>query len=278
MNKLSTFLLLLFLTCCFQTFAQEGGESKAAELARKLANPNATLGFLAFPIDYTRYDGDLPNASEQSAFKINFQPSFPYPISEGTNFFLRPLLPIIVQQPVITGDGFEDRGTELGDLAFDAALGKTWPSKWVTIIGVFGSAPTATDDALGANQWTFGPNGFLGRATSWGFAGVLVNHSWGLGGSEKADISITGGQYFYTIQLEGAWQIQAQPTFAYNHNAPDGSQLTLPLGTGVSNIYMIGNLPVKFNFQYWYYVARPDPFGPQHTFRFQIIPIIPLPW
>ena len=281
-NHIGKIALLLSLLICGQLVnAQEpddNGQSKTAELAKMLSNPNATLGFMAFPIDYVTYQGDLPGASSQSAFKINFQPSLPYSIGEGVNLFVRPLLPIIIKQPTITENGFENSGVELGDLAFDVAIGKTWSSNWVTIGGLFGSAPTATSDALGVGQWTLGPNVFLGKVTKWGFIGSLVNHSWGLSGGDGNKLSVTGGQYMYAINIKDAWQIQAQPTFSYNHNAEDGNKLTLPIGIGVSNMYLLGKLPVKLNFQYWYYAASPDSFGPQSTFRFQIIPIIPLPW
>lgn len=86
-NHIAKIVLLLSLLICGQLVnAQEpddNGQSKKVELARRLANPNATLGFLAFPIDYVTYQGDLPGANSQSAFKINFQPSLPYPIGGG---------------------------------------------------------------------------------------------------------------------------------------------------------------------------------------------------
>ena len=81
--------------------AEEGTTvNKAEEAAKNLANPNATIGFLTFPTDLIFYDGDLPDASSQSAFKMNFQPSLPYNTGPGTNLFVRPLIPVIFQQPV----------------------------------------------------------------------------------------------------------------------------------------------------------------------------------
>lgn len=257
---------------------KKGSSTKAEEVARQLANPNATLGYLSVPIDYILYDGDLPNASSQSAVKLNFQPSLPYPISEGVNFFLRPLFPIIFKQPVFGTQGFEDKGVALGDISFDAAIGKNWQSGWVTIGGIFSSVPTATDESLGSDKWTLGPNAFLGHTFNWGFLGLLAAHSWSLTGNEEGSSSISSGQYFYTIKLKGAWQIKATPTWSYNHNAPSGSRLALPLATGISNTWIVGKTPINLLLQYWYYIARPETFGPQHQIRFQITPVIPLPW
>jgi hypothetical protein len=121
----------------------------------------------------------------------------------------------------------------------------------------------------------------------------MVNHAWGLSGKTDDELdgddfsimeniprhaSITAGQYFYVVNLKNAWQITGQPTWAYNHNADKGSKFTFPVGTGVNKVMKLGKLPVKFTFQYWYYVAAPESFGPQHQFRFQIAPVIPLPW
>jgi len=273
--------ILLIICLLGRVFAQqndETGQKSAAEIAKELANPNATLGFLAFPVDYTLYDGDLPDAGSRSGFRLNFQPSLPYPISEGVNIFFRPLIPLIFTHPVVVEQGFENRGIALGDIAFDAAVGKSWKSGWVTIGGIFSSIPTATDEQLGSGRWTLGPNVFFGHAMKWGFLGVLVSQTWSITGNAEGASSLTSGQYFYTINLKGAWQIKAQPTYSYNHKAPAGSRLTLPLGIGIFNTWLLGNVPVQLGLQYWYYIERPAAFGPQHQIRLQITPVIPLPW
>ena len=53
---------------------------------------------------------------------------------------------------------------------------------------------------------------------------------------------------------------------------------TFPLGIGVSKTTMVGKTPLKFSFQYWYYVESQDTFGPQHQVRLQIAPVVTLPW
>jgi hypothetical protein len=113
--------------------AQTEAKLSASDVAHELANPNTSLGFMAFPMDYITYQGDLPNAGSQEAWKISFQPSLPYPIAKGTNFFLRPLIPVILKEPIFNGTGFDDSDTELGDISFDAAIGKSF-SNGVQII------------------------------------------------------------------------------------------------------------------------------------------------
>ncbi len=271
-------VILISQVITAQEIEENTGQNDANAVAKKLADPNAVLGSFAFPIDYINYNGSLPDASSQNAFKLSFQPSLPYPLGPGTNLFLRPLIPIIVSQPVFNGSGFNNVGVELGDIGFDLAIGHTWPSKWLTLVGIAGSAPSATLATLSARQWTLGPELVVGKTTKWGFFGLLAAQSWGLSGAPDKDLSITGGQYFYTINLKNAWQIQAQPLYSYNHNGSSGNKLTLPLGTGVAKTIIAGKMPLKFSLQYWYYIESPDNFGPEHQIRFSIIPVIPLPW
>ena len=135
-------IILLLFICGLATLgnAQEKEADKdahqgksAAEVAKELANPNTTLGFLSFNLDYLTYDGDLPDVGDQDAWKLSFQPSFPYPLGKGTNFFLRPLIPLIIDQPVFEDGGFKNKGADLGDIGFDAAIGHSFSSGLVLI-------------------------------------------------------------------------------------------------------------------------------------------------
>jgi hypothetical protein len=60
-------------------------EHSADDLAKQLANPNATLGVLFTQFDYVRYSGDIPNAG-QNGFVFNFQPSLPIPLGYRCEF------------------------------------------------------------------------------------------------------------------------------------------------------------------------------------------------
>ena len=283
--KTTVIFLLLFFSLTTLSNAQEKEPAKdphqsksAEEIARELANPNTSLGFLAFQLDYLKYDGDLPDADEQDAWRFNFQPSFPYPIFGGMNFFLRPLIPVILDQPVFEDGGFKSKGVELGNIGFDAAIGKSFPSGLQLIGGIAGTLPTATDNALSTKQLLLGPEFFVGWKFHWGFLGALVNHQWDVTGWSDSKTSITGGQYFYTINLKNAWQIQAQPTWSYNHEAASGNKWSFPLGIGVSKTIIAGKTPWKFSLQYWNYIESPDAFGPEQQVRFQVAPVVPLPW
>lgn len=254
-------------------------ETSAQEVADRLANPNTTLAQLFFILDYITYGGDLPDANDKDAWRLSFQPSIPYPIAKGTNFFLRPLIPFIIDQPVpASAEGFNDKKVHLGDIGLDAAIGKSFASGLVLIGGVAGTLPTATDDDLGLDQWLLGPEAFFGWKFKWGFLGVLATHQWDIAGDDKPSTSITAGQYFFTFNLKNAWQIQAQPTWSYNHEADSDDKLTFPIGIGVAKTTIIGKTPWKFRLQYWNFIESPDAFGPEHQIRFEVAPVVPLPW
>ncbi len=267
--------------------AENPSELSAEEVAAQLANPNTSLASLTFILDYVGYDGFLPGADGAEAWRLSFQPSFPYPLGEGTNFFLRPLIPVFLDQPVpVVGDQAIPRGnpvitgsgTELGDIGFDAAIGKTFSGGLIAVGGIVATLPTATSDAVGLDQYLLGPEVLVAKITPKFTLGLLLTHQWDIAGEDSFDTSITGGQYFYTVNLKDGWQIQGTPTFSYNHEAADGQELTFPLAIGVSKTMILGGRPWKFGLQYWHYVESPDALGPEFQVRFQVTPVVPLPW
>jgi len=255
--------------------AAASGQRSADDVARELANPNTALGSLSFPIDYIHYGGNLAEADQQNGFRISFQPSLPVPLGPGLNFFARPLVPIILHQPVPSADGFAAMGVDLGDLGFDSAVGKTFKSGVILVGGVVGSIPTATEDSLGLGHWTLGPEAAVGLFRKRFVVFLLVTQSWNIGGDTT---NVTAGQYAYTINVKNGWQIAGSPTYSYNHDAEPGNRLSLPLPIGVNKTIIRGKTPWKFSVQYWYYAWRPEAFGSRHQVRFTVTPVVPLPW
>jgi len=254
----------------------------AEEIAAELSNPNTALGTLNTNFDYITYDGDLPGANDQSAFKITFQPSLPYPLGGGTNFFVRPAIPIIIDQPVPEpGGGFKSKGVELGDIGFDASLGFSFKNEAgmnVVIAGMAGTLPTATDETLGLDQWLLGPELGFFMVRKWGVIGIIASHQWDVAGEDSFKTSITGGQYIYNLNLGGGWQLFSGPTWSYNHEADSDNAWTLPAGIGIARTAIFKGRPWKFSVQYWNYIKSADAFGPEHQVRFTVGPVVSLPW
>jgi hypothetical protein len=112
-NKfLNLFVVICLGLITFSVKAQDENQTTKSndEIAKELANPNTTLGTMAFPIDFVMYNGDLPNASSQNSTSINFQPSLPVPLAKGVNLFIRPFIPVIISQPYYGENGFEQKG------------------------------------------------------------------------------------------------------------------------------------------------------------------------
>lgn len=255
------------------------GTPSAEEVAAALSNPNTNMGSMNFQFDYIAYDGDIRGAGSAEAWRMLWQPSLPYALSESTNLFLRPAIPVIFNQDLPQADGgFSSRGVDLGDIGFDASLARTLPGGIVLLGGVAGTLPTATDDDLGLDQWLLGPEAAVAIVQPWGVAGVLVSHQWDVAGEDDYDTSITGGQYFYAFNLADGWQINSSPTFSYNHEASSGNRWSFPLGIGASKTVIWGGRPWKFGLQYWHYIESPDAFGPDYQLRFSVSPVVELPW
>lgn len=262
---------------------EEGGPGapSASEIAAELANPNTSLGTMNMNFDYLAYDGDLPDADDQSALRFSFQPSLPYPLGPDTNLYVRPLFPVIIDQDVPSADGgYDSEGVDLGDISFDALIARNFKQLGNVVLGagVVGTFPTATDDSLGLDQWLLGPEAVVGVVRPWGVIALLVTHQWDVAGEDDFDTSVTGGQYFYAFNLSDGWQINGSPTFSYNHEADSDDAWTFPLGIGVSKTNIINGRPWKFGVQYWHYVESPDTFGPDWQIRLSITPVVALPW
>jgi len=261
------------LACAVPALAQE---QDADEVARKLSNPAAANWSLASNVDFNWFGGDLPGAGGQSSVSYLFQPGLPTPIeSIGHNLLFRPAVPVFFNQPMYdagTGE-FESAGFQLGNIAFDLALGATKESGLLYFFGVVGTIPTATVEDL-KGQWAFGPEVALGIIKPWGVMGALVSHSWDVEGGDRKT-NVTGGQYFYAFSLGGGWQLAAGPTFSYDH---EGGAFTFPVGTGVSTTTFLGGTPLKVSTQVWYYVSRPDAFGSDWTWRLTFAPVIGALW
>jgi len=290
--------LVAFVTNAQDDDQSKGDQKSADDIAKELANPNTTLGSMNFNFDYIHYQGDLPDAGSQNSFAMGFQPVLPVPLNKTTNLFVRPNIPLYFTQPTYGVNGFENQGVGLGNISADIAVGKTFPSKTIGVLGVFGSFRTASNEALRSPYTLVGPEIAVAQMFKWGVLGLLVTQGWSVNkiepttadsfsilgndvflaseGGESA--SITSGQYFYTVNLTKGWQITGSPTYSYNHKAAKGNKLTLPIGGGVNKVMVFGKMPIKFNLQYWYYVASPEAFGPQHQIRFTISPVVPLPW
>ena len=245
-------------------------------IAAELSNPAGSLAQLTFKNQYRFYEGDLPDADNQSNYSLLFQPAFPFPLGETSsggkaNFFARPAIPFVVDQPTFGSTGFKG-ATALGDIGFDLAYGVTEKSGLIWVVGATGTLPTATDSRVAGKQLRLGPEAFIGKATDWGLFGIFPSHQWNVTGWSDDQYSVTQIQPFLNINLDDGWQISSQPISTYDWT---DDQWTIPINAQVAKTVQIGNLPVRFQLEVDYYVDKPDSFGPEWLIGLNITPVVP---
>ena len=289
-------LLLFFLTFCLATlgFAQEkstDGQEKQAhkeahhgksadEVARELNNPASSLSFLTLKNQFRIYDGDLPDADDQNNYTLLFQPAFPFPLGETSsggkaNLFVRPAIPLVVNQPVPTVSGGEfvyDDTTAMGDIGFDLAYGVTEKSGVIWIVGMVGTLPTATDSRVAGGQWRVGPEFFIGKGFKWGLVGIFPQHQWDVAGWGDESFSTTQIQPVLNLNLGNAWVVSSQPMIQYDWNQ---EQWNVPLNLQIGKTLQLGKMPLRVQLELDYYVERPDAFAPEWLIGLNITPVVP---
>jgi hypothetical protein len=252
--------------------AGSASEPSAEEIAAKLANPNAPMASLTFRLQYRTFDGDLPDASSQDGTAIMFQPTFPFSLENGDVIFFRPNIPIQLSTPTIdpASGGFKSE-SGLGDIVFDVAYGRTTKTGMLYAGGIVASLPTATEDALGTDRYSIGPEFMIGKLSKKYVLGMFPSHLWDVGGSGDADVNLTNVQLFGTYLPGGGWNVGTSPIMSYDHNS---DQWTIPLNFTFGKTVIWSGRPWKLSAEINYYVEQADAFGPQWFIGINVAPVV----
>jgi len=274
-SKLAGLLALCAVTNVFAQDAAtegEGTQKSAEEIAAELANPNTPMATLNLKLQYRTFEGTLPGADNQSSSTLFFQPSFPFPLENGDVVIFRPGIPIQLDFafPDASPSGF---GSEsgIGDIAFDLAYARTTKAGMLYAGGLIASLPTATDDALGTDRYTLGPEIMIGKLTKKYVIGAFPNHQWDVGGSGDKEINLTTVQLFGTYLPGGGWNYGTSPIISYDHIA---HQWTIPLNFTFGKTIIRNGRAWKLSTEINYFVDQPDAFGPTWFIGFNIAPVV----
>jgi len=244
----------------------------ADELAAELSNPNTAVATMTFKNQFRWFEGDLPDANDQSSYTLLFQPSLPFVLPSKDKILWRPAIPILVDQPMFdpVNGGFGGE-TGLGDIAFDLAYAPKLEDKSVLVaVGLITSLPTATN-GLGSGQWTLGPEFMIGKITPKWVLGLFPSHQWNVEGWTENSINLTSIQAFYTYLPGGGWTVGSGPNFTYDW---ESEQWTVPLQINVGKTVVWNGRPWKLGVELNYYVERADAFGPEWMLSFNIAPVV----
>jgi hypothetical protein len=279
--------LIAFAALATPLFADD-----AAELAKKLSNPVASLISVPFQFNYDERIGPLDQGYR---FTLNVQPVIPIALNQDWNLIIRTIVPVISQHdvfyrgepkfPGIPNDTLKQippslrgQAEHAARKAFDRAVKQNphdrsqdglgdivqsfffSPAKpvggWILAVGPVMLYPSASDDLLGGQKWGTGFTALaLKQQAGWTY-GVLANHIWSVEGeSTRADISTTFVQPFvsYTTKKQTTFGLNAESTYDWNN-----SQWTVPMNATVSQLVKIGGMPVQLSFGGRYYVEGPS--------------------
>lgn len=252
---------------------KEGSAStpSADEIAAELSNPNTSVASLTFKNQFRTFEGNLPDAGDQSSYTLLFQPSLPFTLASGDKVLWRPAVPLLIDQPVFNpGTGTFEGENGLGDIVFDLAYAPKTEGGLLLAYGLITSLPTATND-LGTDKWTLGPEILIGKLAPNYLIGIFPNHQWDIAGSGDADINLTTVQAFYTYLPGGGWSVGTAPIMTYDW---EGEQWTIPLQINAGKTVVINGRPWKFSAELNYYVEHADAFGPEWMLGINIAPVV----
>jgi hypothetical protein len=233
----------------------------------------------------TNSDGNLNKGDAERGSTVTFQPVMPIPLTGSGDaawrMITRPIIPIILSNPVPQGfDDFDDR-SGLGDIQLPLLF--SFPKSIVGDNIIFGPGPlfefpTATKDAFGADQYSMGGAVVMGYKTEKWIALVFPNYLWKVSsdGQDAATPNTSKGTmlYQFVLNLENGWQVGTNPTITYNRRAQSGNEWNVPVGVFVGKTVKFGGTPVNFRLGAEYSVVSPDDFGEQASIRLQITPVI----
>jgi len=227
-------------------------DDQAAELAKKLANPVASLISVPLQYNYDEYGGANDGAAVS---KLVIQPVIPFSLSEDWNLITRTLIPLIDQEDFPLDDLNE---SGLGDITPSFFFSPKAPTAggWIWGAGPVFLLPTATEDVLGTEKWGIGPTGVALKQTGPWTVGILAGHIWSVAGDDdRADVSTTTLQPFFSYTTKTHTTIGAYTESAYDWET---EQWGVPLIVQAGQLFKIGPQILQFAVAGKYWADAPD--------------------
>ena len=245
--------LLLASSPCL---ADTPSDSSSEELAKKLANPIASLISVPFQLNIEQDIGPL-DAGDRTT--LNIQPVAPFSLNDDWNVISRTILPVISQSDIAPGLGSQSGVGDIVQSVFFSPKAAT-SSGWIWGAGPVFLIPTGSDTYLTADKWAAGPTAVaLKQQGPWTY-GALANHLWSFAGDDaRQDLSNTFLQPFvsYTTPKGVSYTLQTESTYNWKD-----SQWTVPVFAGAAKVMKVGNQMLQVGGGLRYYVES-SPSSPE---------------
>jgi hypothetical protein len=227
-------------------------EDQEAALAKKLANPIASLISVPLQYNYDEYGGANDGAAVS---RLNVQPVIPFSLNEDWNLISRTIIPLVDQQD-FPAAAMNESG--LGDTTASLFFSPKAPTAggWIWGAGPVMLLPTATEDVLGTEKWGLGPTAVALKQTGPWTVGILANHIWSVAGDEdRADVNATFLQPFvsYVTKTKTTFGLNTESTYDW-----ESDQWSVPVIVTVAQLFKIGPQILQFALAGKYWAAAPD--------------------
>lgn len=234
----------IMASCAMPALAEE---DNAAELAKKLANPIASLISVPLQYNYDEYGGRNDGAAVS---RLNIQPVIPCSLSGEWNIITRTIVPLVDQQDFSLA-AMNESG--LGDITASQFFSPKAPNArgWIWGVGPVELLPAATDKTLGGEKWGLGPTAVALKQSGPWTVGILTNHIWSVAGDdERDDINATYLQPFvsYITTTKTTFGLNTESTYDWK-----GEQWSVPVIAQVAQMFKIGPqiLQLAVGAKYW---------------------------
>lgn len=250
--------------------AQEpaAGGGAEADLSKQLSNPVSSLISIPFQLNWEFGAGERDPRTV-----LNFQPVMPFRLSQGWNYIVRIIAPIISQPPV-TELGETHFG--LGDITLETFLTPANAKGFIWGIGPLVGLPMGSDPFIGSGKWTAGPTAVVLEQTGHWTIGMLANQQWSFAGDgDRRDVSAAFFQPFVAFAATKTVTLTLNSESTANWRADDGDdRWSVPIQLFVSDIVKLGKQPISIQAGGGWFATSPDG-GPDWRLRTTFTLLVP---